>query len=587
MDPYCLLPEPRLGSKHSKMRFGPSVPPEASSANPPIDVPRWAFPRPESLNSTWDISRAQQAINYSPPSSTTNAITTATPSSSSTPTAQQSNSLEPGQVKIPAAPIAVVCVLALLIVLGMALWLYKRRNRVSPSAKPPPGFSIDEPGTPSHESGHDRVGVGGNESGGPGWMFWKKSGSGGRGKEQSRSDPGKIDAWHYPFEYTPVSVDASPPTGAGHPPVQSTQYLTTPSPRGGPYYDPYVPGSTSRVTLHDESDAEQRRRERRERRERRAGRGSSETNLLAAVGGRVSGETVRGLHGQTSHTTLRYSPSPTPGGPPGYTPSHRTYPPGLFGGTGTPYVPPTTPTHGRPGGHSPIPPSRNSPIPPSRHSPIPPNPHGHSPIPPNPHGHSPIPSSTSPLPPSTSSNSHQYTLRPQSPTRQQHPSQTHTFEVQLSPTQYADLRTRYPEIRVKTRRHRRRDRDRDDGGEGGAGGGGGERRGRPRSWSMPAGERPGPPSPEDQEGEEDDGEGGGGVEDGRPRNGPELAEKYNRRRRRRRGTDAVDVGVGVGVSVREKDLSGVFASGRLDGGGGRPRAVDGGVSLMGGPPRVR
>ncbi|KAG8720827.1 hypothetical protein FRC09_008905 [Ceratobasidium sp. 395] len=585
MDPYYLSSRTSTGPKHSKMRFGPSVPPEASSANPPIDVPRWAFPRPESLNSTWDISRAQQAINYSPPSSTTNTITTATPSTSSTPT-PQSTSLEPGQVKIPAAPIAVVCVLALLIVLGMALWLYKRRNRVSPSAKPPPGFSIDEPGTPSHESGHDRVGVGGSGSGGAGWMFWKKSGSGGRGKEQSRSDPGKIDAWHYPFEYTPVSVDASPPTGAGHPPAQATQYLTTPSPRGGPYYDPYVPGSTSRVTLHDESDAEQRRRERRERRERRAGRGSSETNLLAAAGGsggRVSGETVRGLHGQTSHTTLRYSPSPTPGGPPGYTPSHRTYPPGLFGGTGTPYVPPSTPTsHGRPGGHSPIPPSRNSPIPPSRHSPIPPNPHGHSPIPP----------STSPLPPSTSSNSHQYTLRPQSPTRtqqQQHPSQTHTFEVQLSPTQYADLRTRYPEIRVRTRRHRRRDRERDEGGDGV--GGGGERRGRPRSWSMPAAERPGPPSPDEQE-EEDDGEGGGagGVDDGRPRNGPELAEKYNRRRRRRRGTDAVDVG--VGVSVTRKDLSGVVVRGRVDvgvveGGGGRPRAVDGGVSLMGGPPRVR
>ncbi|KAG9125165.1 hypothetical protein FRC07_008714 [Ceratobasidium sp. 392] len=516
-----------------------------------------------------NITQAQQAVNYTPPPSTT-VSTSTSPTTASTPSlsrAAQSSTLPEQAPRSLAAPIAVVCVLALAIVLGMALWLYKRRNRVSPSTRPPPNFSIDDPATPLREPGHDRVGVGGEGSGGLSW--WKKTiGKGKNGQDQrgNRSDPGKIDAWHYPFEYTPVSVDSSP--GAGYPTGQPAQYLS-PNGQGPGHYDPYLVGSMSRVTLHgEESDHEQRRRERQERRERRErrGLGSSETNLLA---GRPSGETLRpstsqGLHAQASHATLRYSPTPGSapqqyaynGVPPSYTPSNLqpgtghsrsaapSPTPGLFA---TPYVPPTTPTsHNRPGGHSPIPPSRHSPVPPGSLSP-------------------------SPLPPSTSSQQHTY---PQSPRAHAH---THTFEVQLSPTQYADLMNRYPEIRVRTRRHRRRDRDRDrdrdraSGDEGGVGEGR-ERRGRPRSWSVPA-----PPAPEDADAEEEDDT----IDDGRPRNGPELTEKY-RKRRRRRGTDADSRGKVLEAAgiVRERVVAGADS--------GRARALDGGVSLMGGPPpRVR
>ncbi|KAG8716221.1 hypothetical protein FRC08_009732 [Ceratobasidium sp. 394] len=466
----------------------------------------------------------------------------------------------------------------------MALWLYRRRNRVSPSSRPPPGFSIDEAETPPHEAGQERVGVGG-------WTWWKKTIGKKSGQDQgSRSDPGKIDAWHYPFEYTPVSANSSPGAGA-YPPGQ-TQYVTANGHAHGPgYYDPYVGASTSRVTLPapsgDDSDYELRRRERRERRERRRGRNSSETNLLA---GRVSADGGLGaeLRGQASHATLRYSPTPgaSPGHhpgqppygvPPGYSSSHLqagpghsrshsgTPTPGLFG-TITPYVPPTTPTShtSRPGGHSPIPPSGHSPVPPSGHSP---HPSGHSPLP---TGHSPTPPSTAPNP--------QY---PQSPRAHTH---THTFEVQLSPGQYAELRSRYPDIRVRTRRHRRRDRDRDrdrarSGDEGDEEDG--ERRGRPRSWSVPAPgpalPAAGPPSPEEDQDQ---------LDDGRPRNGPELAEKY-RRRRRRRGTDAeaaVEAGAGVAGKSSEVDVVRPRETRERR---GRERALDGGISLMGGPPRVR
>ncbi|QRW13811.1 hypothetical protein RhiLY_12810 [Ceratobasidium sp. AG-Ba] len=417
----------------------------------------------------------------------------------------------------------------------MATWLYKRRNRVSPSTRPTPDFVIDEPGSPVPASTlRDR-----EEESKSSWPWKKKSKS-----KNGGSDPGKVDP--FPFDYTPLAVDSLSPPSQYH--QQHGHH--------GQYYDPYVVGSMSRLTLQqDESDAEQRRRERHEqrrheRRERRT-RSSSETRPLQGGSyGRVSGETVRPSTASGSGGLRPQASSATLGVPPGYTSSPLLYPgsrslagtpvPGSQPpfGTVTPYLSPSTPIPSsstpRPGGRSPVPP------PSPRHSPNPRS--GNSPVPPP--GHPPHVSSHLSPPPSGRPHNH-----------------THTFEVQLSPEEYAELRRRYPELPVRRRKHRHRDRDQtlapgqtrdDDPNED-------DRRGRRRSWSAPI-----PPvDPFD--------------EDGRPRTGPELAEKYRPRARRRRETDAGKHLAGEIVRVvqpeRERRRTGE-----------PPRALDGGVSLLGGPP---
>ncbi|QRV99311.1 hypothetical protein RhiJN_27330 [Ceratobasidium sp. AG-Ba] len=344
-----------------------TIPPVVNSTYPPIDIPRWANIVPTDLSTTWNITLAQSAANYTAPLSTTSSSSSAIPSVSASPRAPPSAPpSDARESRFPAAPVAISCVVALLLVCAMATWLYKRRNRVSPSTRPTPDFVIDEPGSPVPASTlRDR-----EEESKSSWPWKKKSKS-----KNGGSDPGKVDP--FPFDYTPLAVDSLSPPSQYH--QQHGHH--------GQYYDPYVVGSMSRLTLQqDESDAEQRRRERHEqrrheRRERRT-RSSSETRPLQGGSyGRVSGETVRPSTASGSGGLRPQASSATLGVPPGYTSSPLLYPgsrslagtpvPGSQPpfGTVTPYLSPSTPIPSsstpRPGGRSPVPP------PSPRHSPNP------------------------------------------------------------------------------------------------------------------------------------------------------------------------------------------------------------------------
>ncbi|KAH7333763.1 hypothetical protein B0J17DRAFT_136826 [Rhizoctonia solani] len=89
----------------------------------------------------------------------------------------------------------------------MAAWLYRRRNRVSPS-RPPPDFDLD--------GGASRGLITQQEHTRPGWAWWRKISQGSQASRQSQSDPGKIDA--YQFDYEPLSgwVPSSGSGGSGH-----------------------------------------------------------------------------------------------------------------------------------------------------------------------------------------------------------------------------------------------------------------------------------------------------------------------------------------------------------------------------------
>ncbi|CCO34574.1 hypothetical protein BN14_08677 [Rhizoctonia solani AG-1 IB] len=162
---------------------------------------------------------------------------------------------------------------------------------------------------------------------------------------------------------------------------------------------------------------------------------------------------------------------------------------------------------------------------------------------------------------------------------------------QVTPDQMEQLQLQFPELRLKVKKKRRRHRDgqgaetdREDRGRARAGTDADQFRnhapaggGRPRSTSVPA---------QAQTEEERDG----------PRNLVELMAKYEPRRRRHR--DVVTINVGGGDGNRPVKVDSGAGHTRTEnasrGGherraseirGPRPRAVDGGVSIMGGPIR--
>ncbi|KAF8597122.1 hypothetical protein BDV93DRAFT_38502 [Ceratobasidium sp. AG-I] len=530
------------------------VPLPVKNARPTITVPAWAFVQPANVNRVWNMSLAQQHANYTPsattapfnPSSTTSSPSTASsPTSTGAPTSSApsaSNSEPPPRTASNAAIIAIVSA-TLLIVVAMSFFLYRRhrqKHRISSSTPPPPGFLIDENTSPDDTHDLDHFYAQGGKWGW--WKRWKEA----RDEERRRketSDPGKIDAWRYPFEYTPVSPEVActcaecmasrPTTGLGMhgvgPGGSGSGGSAGAGPNGGAAvaYDPYPGGSRVTLLIPDESR-----------------RPSTETLLP----GRVSNSPVPG----PSHT--RHSPIPG-------TSHARSY-----SNQNTLFPPPAQSPHQQLVPHTP--PSYTS----SRHL----HSQNHPSVEP-PRTPAPIPTSHSPLPPHAQ-HQHQHTLpharsyQHLSPTTHV-PSHTHTYELRLSPGELVDLP---PDIRARIRpRGRRRHRDREGrregqgSGDGGGGGGEGSGSGRPRSLSVPVNI---PTTDLDTEPEPEG-----------PRNGPELREKY----RGRRNTDADDhrpQGARVSPVRDRRETSGgggVVRTGEgLDG-----RAVDGGISLMGGPPR--
>ncbi|CAE6421869.1 unnamed protein product [Rhizoctonia solani] len=528
-----------------------------------IAVPNWALVQPAASDANWNPSSAQLAVGITPSPSVT---TSTSPSSSvtSTPTV-----VPPKQERDspPYAPIAICSALALVLLLGMAAWLYRRRNRVSPS-RPPPDFDLD--------GGASRGLITQQEHTRPGWAWWRKI-QGSQSSRQSQSDPGKIDA--YQFDYEPLSgwVPSSGSSGSRNGQGQG---------QGQGQYDPYRPRRNSDAHL--------------------APRASMDT---LGVRGQVSSATL----GQYYHSGSRgHTPSPaygsthnlaygraTPSPVPGHTSSPQyTLPPGVQVNhpASFAYGSPQPPTYGQSIPYT-YPYAQVQPVPST--------------------------STTSPLSP-------QYVHSPtrtshvQSPTRRGE--QVLMIPVsQMSPDQIQQLRSQFPDIRVRTKKRRPRhgrdvETDREDRvgasvdrGRGGAvgdwerggpsgdwGRGDGGDRGRaragtdahpprpsesrPRSWSVPA-----HVETEDEEW------------DGRPRNGVELREKYERRRTSRDRVVVISVGGGGGGT---RPVSGEVRPGS---GGARPvsgevgyesgtgrrtsrirgpreRARDAGVRLMGGPP---
>ncbi|KAJ1300556.1 hypothetical protein OPQ81_002210 [Rhizoctonia solani] len=205
-------------------RLNGSLPAIVSSQSPPITIPSWALVRPAEGDANWNQSSAQLAVGITS-SSTTGSSTSSAPSTTASATTSPNQS-KPNHP--PYTPIAVCSALAVLLLLGMAAWLYRRRNRISPSSRPPPDFEID--GGPSSgllpQENPRR----------PTWTWWRKRTSSSR---QSVSDPGKIDAWRYPFDYEPVST------------AHSSGSATS---GRGQYYDPHRPRRNSDVLYRNSMD---------------------------------------------------------------------------------------------------------------------------------------------------------------------------------------------------------------------------------------------------------------------------------------------------------------------------------------------
>ncbi|CAE6435343.1 unnamed protein product [Rhizoctonia solani] len=484
--PFALYPSPDLGSH----------------------TPDW-----NTLASCLNQSSAQLAVGITSSSPT--------PSTTPSPTLTVQPTYTPKPTNPPYAPIAVCSVIALGLLLGMAAWFYRRRNRVAPASRPPPDFEIDGAGLPTHSQSphlaHFAYSSSLDHPRPASWTWWKSL-----GRSQTRhptSDPSKIDAWRYPFDYEPVST--GPSSGS------SSQR----------YDDPFRPRRNSAVD---------------------------------SVG--VRGQHSSGTLGQRYSSTQnlvhgRATPSPVPNS--GSTPvqTYPALPPGINVNHTSSFV------YG-----SPQPPTYGQTIP-----------YTYPYTQPTPafQNYQPVPSSS--------------TASPRSPHHARQPRRSADQMVmipieQMSPVQIEQLRLQFPDLRIKRKRRRRRDEpetDREDRGQVGTE----ASRRRPRSMSVPAVVQ---------------------VEDQGPRNAVELREKYEHRRRSRSGggegimtitTRRASVVVQGGqVVLRQGSADGRRESGSEDrrrpSGDGRReswedgrsrvrgprerergRAQDGGVSLMGGPPR--
>ncbi|KAB5587935.1 hypothetical protein CTheo_8623 [Ceratobasidium theobromae] len=510
-----------------------------TSASQQIAIPSWAFVRPSAMDATWNMSRAQLTANVIA-STTTSPI----PSSSSATSEPHSSNPHP-RYYIPAT---ISSVLAFFLLLGMGVWLYRRRNRISSLSRPPPDFEIDGATSgllPKGSSGRPKS-----------WAWWSNK----LGRSRSRrnnNDPSKIDAWRYPFEYTPVSIGSSN-SGSGR--------------VGQPaaYYSPYNPPDDQHLRPRPSVDTIRAQGSNGTPRQHHSSTPTprySATSLAPGQG--FTGPIPPQAVGFASPVMRSASPAPSR-----YTP---TPGPGLVSGNATPNL--TNQRSAQFISQQPIPPGYTSAA--TSYPPLQP-----------PH-HYPYTGASAPTTPPQ----HVFSLSPQIRP------QTHLVELQLLPEEYERLRSLYPEMHVRTRRRRQRDGDGAESGSeteavrerpglgAGAGAGTRARAGRPRSWSMPVVPVDGPLAPVGSRQEDE--------RDRRPRNGVELREKYARGRRRR-GTDcealesggqrdsaAANSGAGATASGRSTTPSGVVASG----GGGRTRdweprrAIDGGISLMGGPPR--
>ncbi|EUC59353.1 transmembrane protein, putative [Rhizoctonia solani AG-3 Rhs1AP] len=489
-------------------------------------VPRWALVQPN--DSKWNMTLAQLAVTN--PSSSHN---------------------KPP----PYAVIAICSVLGLLSLLGMTAWLYRRRNRISPS-RPPADFEID---------GGATSGLISNTPDRPSWSWWRPTTD-----KKRANDPGKIDAWRYPFEYEPVSTGNSGP--------------------GNGYYDSHRRLLVPRSSMDTLAMQNQSR------------------NHTPTLGYSGSTHNLTTTPVQT-YTTLPHGyAQPTSG--PGY--AQPMNGPGYaqpLNGSG--YTQPVNGGYAQPRtyGHTvpytyPYTQSASSPLSPQYVSPTRTYGHVQSPTHIQSPSHMQSPShiqsshmQPSPIHPPTHIHPPSHTLQPTHPTRPTHMAQSpiqgpgssrSRGQVvmipvdQMSAGQIEQLRSQFPDLRIKHKRRRRRrgepetdhegrerrerrtgtghergrtdtDLERRTGTGTGTGTGADSR---PRSWSVPA-----------------------QVEwDGRPRNGVELREKYERRT-----SGVVMISVGAdGVKVRDaREESGRDASnGRRE----RARARDAGVSLMGGPP---
>ncbi|CUA71330.1 hypothetical protein RSOLAG22IIIB_09513 [Rhizoctonia solani] len=494
-----------------------------------IVVPRWALITPEWTDTNWNQSSAQLAVGITPTSILSNSIT-ATPTPSSSPSPSPTPSLPPQHNRtLPYAPIAVCSVFGLVLLLGMTAWLCRRRNRISSSSRPPLDFDIDRASSgliPKHETAR------------PKWVWWKKSGS----DRRYESDPGKIDAWRYPFEYEPVSTGSTGSTASG---------------RGTGFYDPYRPQSYPHQPQPHHL----------------APRSSMDT---LAVRNQPNSRNRTPTSGSTQN--LRATPSPVPGTTPVQT--YTALPQGVSSSSYGYGQPPTygqaipyTYPYGQPHPH-PVPSS-------SAGSPMSPQ-----------YNHMQSPSQV------LHSHSHSHS-HPAQPGPSRRGDQVLMIPIdQMSPDQIEQLRLQFPDLRIKQKKRRRRrhgdpetdrEHERDTSrarARANTDANANVQRARPRSWSVPA-----QVQVETGAGEEEEW-------DGRPRNGVELREKYERRRASR---EVVVVSVGVGASAvrveaREEERRGARDERRnsqvrgpreRDRGRERTHARDGGVSLMGGPPPRR
>ncbi|CAE7085299.1 unnamed protein product, partial [Rhizoctonia solani] len=463
-----------------------------------IAVPKWALVHPTSSDANWNLTSAQLAVGITPTSSATTNTSSPTPSPPN-----------PPPKRPPYVVIAVSATLALFLLIGMAVWLYRRRNRISSSPRPP-DFEID--GGPS--SGL----LPKADATPPSWKWWRKS------SPQPKSDPGKIDAWRYPFDYEPVSTGPSTRSGG--------------SGRGTGLYDPYhLAPRASMDTLGMRAQVSSGT----------LGYSSSTQNL------RATPSPVPGTTPVQAHTTL-----PAFGQPPNYT----------YGQTVSytyPYAQPVPSS------------SAGSPMSPhyvQSQVQSPSMVYGHVQSPTHVQGsHGAQPTQAAHFVQGSSRGREQVVMIP---------------IEQMSPDQIEQLRLQFPDLRIrqkKRRPRRRQDAETDHERYERARTHHGERRGadhertrkdhertrtdhertrtdhertraeyrdrvdpprtRPRSWSVPV-----------QVETEDD------EWDGRPRNGVELREKYEGRRRSR---DRVVVSVGIGGS----------GAVRIEGGGVRVEGADG------------
>ncbi|QRW26255.1 hypothetical protein RhiXN_11916 [Rhizoctonia solani] len=201
-----------------------SLPAVVTSRSPPLSVPDWVLVQPSAGDEKWNVSSAQLAVGTIPTSSSTAFPSTSTSAYISTvSTTSSTGHSERSKEHPPYVPIVICSVLALLLLVGMATWLYRRRNKVSPSSRAPPGYDIDG-GAMSTEN-EEHLGR---------WGWWSRK-MGRDSSRKSQSNPDKIDAWLYPLDYEPLST--GPSSGSG-----GSGY--------GQYYDPYVQRSRRNSDVH-------------------------------------------------------------------------------------------------------------------------------------------------------------------------------------------------------------------------------------------------------------------------------------------------------------------------------------------------